>query len=175
MLDTDKVQLLFAEAEIINSIISNEVDIDKIYNYLNLVGAVAYREKLDVLFELFYDKLNAIDIDYDFRAIFNNIAAIEGADTLEIDKDVIVGDKQSIANAYADFLVFINTDLESQDLEIETKLQNLLKINKNLFPKNAEIKRLYLFFVLNIAMAQPLIHMAIINSTVEELKQLMEE
>lgn len=178
MIDSTNIQLILLEAEIMSDMIKGQnIDTSKMFNFLDLSGFTTYIDKLDALFNILYNKLSDIELINDFEFLQNMfLSLIEAQKSKNLEKDLEITDedKVEIAKAYAAFLHYINNELDDAELELSIKLEKLLKINRNYFPRQSETRKYYLFFLLNIAVTQPLVNLDLINEASEELKQLVD-
>ena len=202
MLDTEKIQLALLEAKVLENFINEEVEMNELYQFLLLSGAVTYREKLDSLFTMLYNKFSDTPFSGDeeyLQNIFDAIVDIQEAQEAqeagsliedfggeiseeksnedEIPNETkpveVLDARKQASKAYAKFLYFLNTDLDNQELEIKEKLQRILEIDHTRFPNKSETRKLYLFFLMNIALAQPIAYMDIIKLCSEELEKIL--
>lgn len=204
MIDLEKIQLALLEAKIIENFINEEVEVNELYQFLLLSGAVTYREKLDSLFTMLYNKFSDTPFSGDeeyLQDIFDAIVDIQEAQEAqeaqslieefggeiieeksnedEIPNEIkpveVLEARKQASKAYAQFLYFLNTDLDNQELEIKEKLQRILEIDHTRFPNKSETRKLYLYFLMNIALAQPIAHMDIIKLCSEELEKILND
>lgn len=204
MLDIEKIQLALLEAKVLENFINEEVEVNELYQFLLLSGAVTYREKLDSLFTMLYNKFSDIPFSGDeeyLQNIFDAIVDIQEAQEAqeaqslieefggeiieeksnedEIPNEIkpveVLEARKQASKAYAQFLYFLNTDLDNQELEIKEKLQRILEIDHTRFPNKSETRKIYLYFLMNIALAQPIAHMDIIKLCSEELEKILND
>lgn len=204
MLDIEKIQLALLEAKIIENFIDEKIDVNELYQFLALSGAVTYRKKLDVLFNMLYNKFSDTPFSGDeeyLQDMFDAIVDIQEAQELQelellieenggeiIEEKSVEGEepneikpvedletKKQASRAYAQFLHFLNTDLDNQELEIKEKLERMLEIDHTRFHNKSETRQLYLYFLMNIALAQPIANMDIIKICAEELEKIFND
>lgn len=172
MLDLDQFRLTLLEAEVTNKILNKNIDINQLNEFLELSGATNCQQKLDIFFNILYNKFIDADIVSDFDYLIQIfIGLVDDSENLNIISEE--PNKTRIAEAYAKFLNFLNVDFNNTDLEIQAKLDKLADIDRSYFFKDSEVRRLYLFFTMNIALAQPLNNMELLNNYAKELEELL--
>ena len=170
MLENSLFDNLIVQSTMVQSIIKKNVTPEIINSYISPLGYKSFEEQIDELFKIFFNNLFAEqsinNVDY-LRSIFLMVPAYkEQSDDSELNKEM--------AQAYAEFLVFANTILDSESMLIAEKLEKLLNINYKIMPKS-EAKKTYLYYLLNILLALPVNeNIGLIQEVTEELKSILE-
>lgn len=170
MLENSLFDNLIVQSTMVQSIIKKNVTPEIINSYMSTLGRKSFEEQIDELFKIFFNNLFAEqsinDVDY-LRSIFLMVPTYkEQSNDSELN--------EQMAQAYAEFLVFANTILNSDSMLIAEKLEKLLNINYKIMPKS-EAKKTYLYYLLNILLALPVNeNIGLIQEVTEELKSILE-
>lgn len=155
MLDNNTINNIIIQSEIIQALMNKQLSKNLLDQYFALYNFESFEEKIDNIFEL----------------MFNNFAAANLTTDTEFLKQVflMIEDNQEIANACAALITFINTTLNNTMMQLEDKLNQLLEINYEILPQS-NVKKCYLYYLLNILLSRPIVDIDFISKITEELK-----
>lgn len=160
MLTENQLRAINLKAQIASNLCQDKpLDMDMLKEFLLLENNDSEIAQIDSFFELVLDILksskNKTFENIDLKAIFNAFDIKEG-----------------IGDFYYDFLNFMVND--DPNLELSLRLENLLKINYLIAPDFSNIKRLYLYQVLSLALSCYPLDIELINKLNDELMVLNE-
>ena len=160
MLTENQLRAINLKAQIVSNLCQDKpLNMDMLKEFLLLENNDSEIAQIDSFFELVLDILksskNKTFENIDLKAIFNAFDIKEG-----------------IGDFYYDFLNFMVND--DPNLELSLRLENLLKINYSIAPNFSNIKRLYLYQVLSLALSCYPLDIELINKLNDELMVLNE-
>lgn len=160
MLTENQLRAINLKAQIVSNLCQDKpLNMDMLKEFLLLENNDSEIAQIDSFFELVLDILKSSENktfeNIDLKAIFNAFDTKEG-----------------IGDFYYDFLNFMVND--DPNLELSLRLENLLKINYSIAPNFSNIKRLYLYQVLSLALSCYPLDIGLINKLNDELMVLNE-
>lgn len=182
MLGNESLLNLINHSEIIQSLKNKSLSQKVISNFLESKNANTFEQQLDCLFDLFYNNFASDEItassEFIYEVFLSVPAYMQNTSLLKEDEnndDIIsqIETMKQIANTYAYLIVFINSTLNDNMMLLETKIEQLLKIDYNILPQS-EAKKCYLYFLLNILLASPIKDIDLIASITEELRKFLD-
>jgi hypothetical protein len=163
MIENEQVRALGLRVQITKNLINDvELDINAISEFLQLDGVTDLLEKMDSFFKLVMNTYSDNNItklakNIDFKNIFRGINP---------DCD------QKVIDFFAGFLkLYIEDDVLEQS--INERLEKLLRLNCDDVPDNSEIKRLYLYMTLLLALSKSPTDLALIEELNEKLQRTL--
>jgi hypothetical protein len=161
MLDNGAINNIIVQSELLQSLKNKELDKDVFEQYFLLFKLETFEDRLDAIFELMYNNFAAVglasDTDY-LKQIFLM---------------VVDNDQEEIANACAILVTFVNTTLNDNMMLLEDKANQLLEIDYKILPQS-RVKKYYLYYLLNILLAQPITDTELIATITKELKSFLD-
>ena len=158
MLTPNQLKAINLKTQIMSKLCLDEsLDIDVLKEFLLLENNTSEIQQMDAFFELTLDIMKSSE-----KKVFENI------DLKNIFKEL--GKDELFANFYYDFLNFMIND--SPNIELLIRLDNLLKIDYKILPVFSEIKQLYLYQTLSLALSCHPLNIDLINELNEELMEL---
>lgn len=160
MLTENQLRAINLKTQVVSSLCQDKtLNMDILKEFLLLENNDSEIAQIDSFFELVLDILksskNKTFENIDLKATFNAFDIKEG-----------------IGDFYYDFLNFMAND--DPNLELSLRLENLLKINYSIAPDFSNIKRLYLYQVLSLALSCYPLDIELINKLNDELMVLNE-
>ena len=162
MIENDQIRAINIKVLLTKSLLNNtELDVELIKSYLLLENIVGNFEQLDAFFKFVTNTLTDNNIkEYNATKNFNNIFK---ALCPELEDQVIL--------FFENFLSFYINDNDS--LDIDERLNALLEINCDFVPDTSEVKRLYLYLALILALAQTPLNMKLVDELNTKLQNTL--
>ncbi len=158
MLNNDIINNILAQSELVQLLVNKQLDKNVLDQYFLLFNLNTFENKMDAVFELIHNNFAAADMTTDIEYLKQVFLMIEG--------------NQEIANACATLITFINTTLNNTMMQLEDKLNQLLEINYEILPQS-NVKKYYLYYLLNILLSRPINDIELISRITEELKSFL--
>ena len=170
MLDNNLLNNVIQQSVMAQAIMNKNVTKDIVKNYMStLENNETFVNQMDNLFQLFYNNFNATDTINDVEYLYSIFLMAPAFE----DQNDNVNNKEQIAHVYAEIIVFINTILNDENMLLVDKTNQLLDIDYKVLPKS-EAKKSYLYYLLNILLAQPIDeNIKLMQEITEELKNTL--
>lgn len=188
MIDHSLIDKIIDKSLLIQAIKTRELEMDLIINYLNKIEAVSFDDQINAIFELLYNSFGTSEVTADENYVLQILGSIpafiaaqatpaieEGVELTEDqlqemeEQQQAFALKEEIIRIYAKFVVFINGALNDNLMLLADKVEQLLAINYRILP-DCEAKKLYLYYLLNLLLAQPIENVELIKDVTEELR-----
>lgn len=162
MIENDQIRALNLKILLTKSLLNNiELDIEQIKSYLLLENIFGNFEQLDAFFKFVTNTLTENNIkEYNATKNFNNIF-----------KELCPELDDQIIQFFESFLNFYINDDTSVD--INERLNRLLELNCDSIPDTSEVKRLYLYLTLVLALAQTPLNMKLVDELNNKLQNTL--
>lgn len=193
MIENSMLDNLIDKSILIQAIKNKELNIEAIVKYLESRQANTFEEQINEMFDLLYNSFGTSEVTADEGYILQilgsvpTFAAAQVIPTIEEGEEITEEQlrvmqeqqeaymlKENIIKVYAKFVVFINGALNDSLMLLSDKIEQLLEIDRNILP-DCEAKKLYLYYLLNILLAQPIESIELIQEITEELRQYVIE
>lgn len=193
MIENSMLDNLIDKSMLIQAIKNKELNIEAIVKYLESRQANTFEEQINEMFDLLYNSFGTSEVTADEGYILQILGSVptfaaaqvipkieEGEEITEEQLRVMQEQqeaymlKENMIRVYAKFVVFINGALNDSLMLLSDKVEQLLEIDRNILP-DCEAKKLYLYYLLNILLAQPIENIELIQEITEELRQYVIE
>lgn len=193
MIENSMLDNLIDKSMLIQAIKNKELNIEAIVKYLESRQANTFEEQINEMFDLLYNSFGTSEVTADEGYILQilgsvpTFAAAQVIPTIEEGEEITEEQlrvmqeqqeaymlKENMIRVYAKFVVFINGALNDSLMLLSDKVEQLLEIDRNILP-DCEAKKLYLYYLLNILLAQPIENIELIQEITEELRQYVIE
>lgn len=193
MIENSMLDNLIDKSILIQAIKNKELNIEAIVKYLESRQANTFEEQINEMFDLLYNSFGTSEVTADEGYILQilgsvpTFAAAQVIPTIEEGEEITEEQlrvmqeqqeaymlKENMIRVYAKFVVFINGALNDSLMLLSDKVEQLLEIDRNILP-DCEAKKLYLYYLLNILLAQPIENIELIQEITEELRQYVIE
>lgn len=194
MIENSMLDNLIDKSMLIQAIKNRDLNMEAIVKYLESRQANTFEEQINEMFNLLYNSFGTSEVTADedyvlqvlgsiptFIMAAQAIPSMETGDELTEEQIEQMQEqlaeyslKEQMIRVYAKFVVFINGALNDSLMLLSDKVEQLLEIDRNILP-DCEAKKLYLYYLLNILLAQPIENVELIQEITEELRQYVIE